>query len=103
MEPAVPARLAAPVPGAASLSRSVTHGNEVQRSSYARGTIRSSAFRATDIRTGVCAITSPRHRAVRSKGCLSNKTVLAMIFKPADAAERSWRRLLGRSVGRLKS
>ncbi len=36
-----------------------------------------------------------RHRTVRSKGCLSNKTALAMIFKLADAAERSWRRLDG--------
>jgi putative transposase len=34
-----------------------------------------------------------RHRTVRSKGCLSNKTALAMIFKLAEAAERSWRRL----------
>jgi hypothetical protein len=30
---------------------------------------------------------------VRSKGCLSNKTALAMIFKLAEAAEKSWRRL----------
>ncbi len=29
------------------------------------------------------------------KGCLSNKTALAMIFKLAEAAERSWRRLDG--------
>jgi putative transposase len=36
-----------------------------------------------------------RHRTVRSKGCLSNKTVLAMIFKLAEAAEKSWRRLDG--------
>jgi transposase-like protein len=36
-----------------------------------------------------------RHRTVRSKGCLSNKTVLAMIFKLAEAAEKSWRRLNG--------
>jgi putative transposase len=34
---------------------------------------------------------------VRSKGCLSNKTALAMIFKLAEAAERSWRRLDGRN------
>ncbi len=33
-----------------------------------------------------------RHRTVRSKGCLSNKTALAMIFKLAEAAEKSWRR-----------
>lgn len=36
-----------------------------------------------------------RHRTVRAKGCLSNKTALAMIFKLAQAAEKSWRRLNG--------
>jgi putative transposase len=36
-----------------------------------------------------------RHRTARSKGCLSNKTALAMIFKLAEAAEKSWRRLNG--------
>jgi transposase-like protein len=36
-----------------------------------------------------------RHRTIRSKGCLSNKTALAMIFKLAQAAENSWRRLKG--------
>ena len=36
-----------------------------------------------------------RHRTVRAKGCLSNKTALAMIFKLAEAAEQSWRRLNG--------
>jgi putative transposase len=36
-----------------------------------------------------------RHRTVRSRGCLSNKTALAMIFKLAEAAEKSWRRLDG--------
>ena len=34
-----------------------------------------------------------RHRTVRSKGCLSNKAALAMIFKLAEAAVKSWRRL----------
>ena len=38
-----------------------------------------------------------RHRTVRSNGCLSNKTALAMIFKLAEAAEKSWRRLNGRN------
>ena len=38
-----------------------------------------------------------RHRTVRSKGCLSNKTALAMIFKLAAAAEQTWRRLDGHS------
>lgn len=36
-----------------------------------------------------------RHRTVRAKGCLSNRTALAMIFKLAQAAEKSWRRLNG--------
>jgi putative transposase len=38
-----------------------------------------------------------RHRTVRTKGCLSNKTGLAMIFKLAQAAEKSWRRLDGQN------
>ena len=36
-----------------------------------------------------------RHRTIRSKGCLSNKTALAMVFKLVDAAQKSWRRLDG--------
>jgi transposase-like protein len=36
-----------------------------------------------------------RHRTIRSKGCLSNKTALAMVFKLAQAAEKSWYRLRG--------
>ena len=36
-----------------------------------------------------------RHRTVRSRNCLSNKTALAMIFKLAQAAENSWHRLRG--------
>jgi transposase-like protein len=36
-----------------------------------------------------------RHRTVRSKGCLSNKTALAMIYKLVEAAEKNWRRLDG--------
>jgi putative transposase len=38
-----------------------------------------------------------RHRTVRAKGCLSNKTGLAMIFKLAQAAEKTWRRLDGQN------
>jgi hypothetical protein len=38
-----------------------------------------------------------RHRTIRSKGCLSNKTGLAMIFKLAQAAEKHWRRLGGQN------
>jgi transposase-like protein len=36
-----------------------------------------------------------RHRTIRSKGCLSNKTALAMVFKLAQAAEKNWYRLRG--------
>jgi putative transposase len=36
-----------------------------------------------------------RHRTIRSKGCLSNKTALAMVFKLVEGAEKSWRRLDG--------
>lgn len=36
-----------------------------------------------------------RHRTIRTKGCLSNETALAMVFKLVDAARRSWRRLDG--------
>ena len=36
-----------------------------------------------------------RHRTIRSKGCLSNKTGLAMVFKLVEGAQKSWRRLDG--------
>ena len=36
-----------------------------------------------------------RHRTIRSKGCLSNRTALAMVFKLVDAAQKSWRKLDG--------
>jgi hypothetical protein len=36
-----------------------------------------------------------RHRTIRSKGCLSNRTALAMGFKLLEAAQKSWRRLDG--------
>jgi len=36
-----------------------------------------------------------RHRTIRPKGCLSNKTALAMVFKLVGAAQRAWRRLDG--------
>lgn len=36
-----------------------------------------------------------RHRTIRSKGCLSNRTALAMVFKLVHAAQKSWRRLDG--------
>jgi putative transposase len=36
-----------------------------------------------------------RHRTIRSKGCLANRTALAMVFKLVEAARKSWRRLDG--------
>jgi putative transposase len=33
-----------------------------------------------------------RHRTIRSKGCLSNGTALAMVFKPVEGAQKSCRR-----------
>jgi hypothetical protein len=41
------------------------------------------------------AVENVRHRTTRSKGCLSNKTALAMTFKLAQSAETSWHRLRG--------
>jgi transposase-like protein len=37
-----------------------------------------------------------RHRTIRAKGCLSNTTALAMVFKLVEAAQKSWRRLDGK-------
>jgi len=39
-----------------------------------------------------------RHRTIRSKGCLSNKTALAMVFKRVEQAQRHWRRLDGHAL-----
>jgi transposase-like protein len=36
-----------------------------------------------------------RHRTIRSKGCLSNKTALAMVFKLVEGAQKHWRRIDG--------
>jgi transposase-like protein len=36
-----------------------------------------------------------RHRTIRSKGCLSNRTALAMVFKLVEGAQKSWRRIDG--------
>lgn len=36
-----------------------------------------------------------RHRTIRTKGCMSNTTAIAMVFKLIEAAQRSWRRLDG--------
>jgi hypothetical protein len=36
-----------------------------------------------------------RHRTIRSKGCLSNKTALVMVFKLVEGAQKSWRRIDG--------
>jgi hypothetical protein len=39
-----------------------------------------------------------RHRTIRSKGCLSNKTALALVFKLIEGARKSWRRLDGHNL-----
>jgi len=39
-----------------------------------------------------------RHRTIRSKGCLSNKTALAMVFKLVEGAQKTWRRLDGHNL-----
>jgi len=39
-----------------------------------------------------------RHRTIRSRGCLSNKTALAMVFKLVEQAQRHWRRLDGHDL-----
>jgi putative transposase len=39
-----------------------------------------------------------RHRTIRSKGCLSNKTALAMVFKLVAQAQRHWRRCDGHDL-----
>ena len=36
-----------------------------------------------------------RHRTKRSKGCLSKDTMLHMMFKLGECAERRWNRLRG--------
>jgi putative transposase len=41
------------------------------------------------------AFATVRHRTIRTKGCLSNRTALAMVFKLLEAAQKSWRRLDG--------
>jgi putative transposase len=38
------------------------------------------------------------HRTIRSKGCLSNKTALAMVFKLVEGAQKTWRRLDGQNM-----
>ena len=39
-----------------------------------------------------------RHRTIRSKGCLSNKTALAMVFKLVEGAQKTWRRHDGQNM-----
>jgi len=36
-----------------------------------------------------------RHRTIRAKGCLSNKTARALVFKLVEGAQKNWRRLDG--------
>ena len=41
------------------------------------------------------AFATIRHRTKRAKGCLSRKTMLAMIYKVGMSAEKQWRKLRG--------
>ena len=41
------------------------------------------------------AFATVRLRTAKTKGCPSRRTALAMVFKLAQSAERSWRRLDG--------
>jgi putative transposase len=43
------------------------------------------------------AFATVRHRTIRSKGCLSNKTALAIVFKLVEGAQETWRRLDGQN------
>jgi hypothetical protein len=36
-----------------------------------------------------------RHRTIQSKGCLPNRTALAIVFRLIRAAQENWRRLDG--------
>src|ERR1700681_1871800 len=40
-------------------------------------------------------VASVRHRTIRSKGCLSNNTARAMVFKLIDGAQKNLRKLDG--------
>src|ERR1700730_17068359 len=44
---------------------------------------------------GESTFATVRHRTIRSKGCLSNKTALAMVFKLIEGAQKNWRRIDG--------
>ena len=46
-------------------------------------------------RTPLKAPLRPSGTAIRSKGCLSNKTALAMVFKLVEGAQKNWRRIDG--------
>ena len=54
-------------------------------------------FSTESANLGIKNVATLRHRTIRSKGCLSNTTALAMVFKLVDAAQKSWRCLDGRN------
>jgi hypothetical protein len=58
-------------------------------------TVRSTSGRRSATNPIESTFATVRHRTIRSKGCLSNKTALAMVFKLVEAALKSWRRLRG--------
>ena len=36
-----------------------------------------------------------RHRTIKAKGCFSRTTILTMVFKLCESAEKRWRRIHG--------
>ena len=48
------------------------------------------------------AFATIRHRSSRTKGCVTRRTMLSMIYKMGMSAETSWRRLRGfRQLGKV--
>src|SRR5271165_6545942 len=58
-------------------------------------TFRPSTGSTYERRTPLKALSRPSGIAIRSKGCLSNKTALAMVFKLVEGAQKNWRRIDG--------
>lgn len=52
-------------------------------------------FHCRGITFSVSAMSPPRHRTVRTKGALSQKTARLMVYKLVHAHAKGWRRLKG--------
>ncbi len=53
------------------------------------------------LEVNVSTFVTVRHRTIRSNGCLSNRTALAMVFKLLEGTQKSWRRLHGPQLPKL--